>query len=121
LVHHEGSPRVAKGKQVKGSEPAVRRRLSPRVERERKIQRIVTAIGVFAIIFAVVVVGIGWYFAEYRPTHQIVMKVNGVPIDMLYYIETLKSYGVSDAVPIVEQAELLRQAADKLGVTVTDA
>jgi len=111
---------LAGGKQVRDGESA-RRRLSPRVEREKRTRRIVTAVGVFAVIFSVSLVGVGWYLNEYRPYKVTVMKVNGVVLDMRHYVETLKSYGVDDAVSVIEQAELIRQAADSLGVEVTDS
>ncbi len=112
---------MERGKTGKDIRPVSRSRLS-REAREKRIQRLVTLIGTFAIIFSVLLVGTGYYITNYRPYHQIVMKVNGREIDMRYYVQMMKLGGTSvDTAELIEQAILLEEAATKLGVSVSES
>jgi hypothetical protein len=88
----------------------------------------------FTIIAVVVgLVGAGmyeWYKVDYKPMHEVVVDVNGTQFDMSYYIDMLTyvsgqysqyaSYFTSYALQYTEDYELLRQNAEKLGITVTE-
>jgi parvulin-like peptidyl-prolyl isomerase len=87
--------------------------------------------GVFIIAAVVVIVLIGWYMGEYRPMHQTVIAVNDTEFDASYYIDAIRFVGrdqpveylQSQADPLIqqiEQGELIRQAALKLGIIVSD-
>ena len=85
-----------------------------------------------AIIAAVLVLvgtGIyfGWYVPVYRPLHETVAEVNGVKFNMAYlldfsqyeygqYASMFLDYGLSD----IQNDELMRQEAEKLGFTVSE-
>ncbi len=106
------------------------------VAREKR-QRNFTAIIKFAVysVIAVVIglVGIGishWYEDDYSPMHEIVVDVNGTKFDMTYYIDMLKyvsgeyyqyaEYFTNYALQYIEYYELIKQEAEKLGITVTE-
>ncbi|MFH0847816.1 MAG: peptidylprolyl isomerase, partial [Chloroflexota bacterium] len=109
---------MAKEKKVVKSAPA--RRLTRREKGER-LRRLVNLVGVLAIVIALAVVGFGWYFTDLRPYSQTVMMVNGAPVDMRYYVEALKYYGLNADIPtIIEHSELMREAAAELGIEASD-
>ncbi len=97
-----------------------KRRLSQR-ERESRMQRFVLLAGTLIIVSVVTLVGSGYYFTTYRPLHQIMLKVNDKEFDMAYYVAALKFFGTGkDVTERLQQNELIRQAAEKLGITVSD-
>lgn len=97
-----------------------RSRLSRR-DRESRMQRFILLTGTIVIVAVVGLVGTGYYFTTYRPLHQTAMIVNGTEFDMAYYVSALKFFGSGQTVTeLLQQNELVRQAAEKLGVTVTD-
>jgi len=122
---------LAKKKIEKPRREVTKRQLS-RWQQQKKRQRIIFGVGIVIISVVLVVVGVGWYINEYRPLHQTVIRVNDTEFDMNYYIERLKFYGagqgifylysvVYDVETIIEQSELIRQAAMKLGISVSDS
>jgi len=97
-----------------------RSRLNERA-RESRLQRFVLLAGTIVIVSVVSVVGTGYYITQYRPLHQLACKVNEKESDIAYYVSGYKYYGTSqDITKIVEQNELVRQAAEKLGFSVSD-
>ncbi len=107
-----------------------RRQLSHRRQQERR-RRIITTVGIIIITLVVILVGVGWYLGDYRPRHETVIRVNDTEYDMNYYIRVLKLYGegqsaenllalTDEVVNVIQQSELVRQAAEKVGVTVSD-
>jgi len=122
---------LTKKRTEKAPREVTRRQLS-QWQRQKKRQRIVFTVGVVIIAAVLVVLGVGWYINEYRPLHQTVIKVNDTEFDMDYYVEALKVYGggqsaiymysmASDVEGIIKRDELARQAAMKLGVSVSDS
>ena len=120
---------MAKKKIEKPQREVTKRQLS-RWQQQKKRQRIIFIVGSCIIAAVLVVLGVGWYINEYRPLHQIVIKVNDTELDMDYYIETLKFYGAGqsaiymyavadEVVGIIQRDELVRQAAMKLGISVS--
>lgn len=100
-------------------------------QRQKKRQRIILGLGIFVIAAVIVIVGVGWYIGQYQPLHQTVIRVNNTEFNMKYYIEMLKLYGsdqlsqytqylADSAVKNIEQNELIRQGALKLGISVSD-
>jgi len=97
-----------------------RGRLNQR-ERESRMQRFVLLAGTIVIISVVALVGSGYYFTQYRPLHQLIFRVNDKEFDMSYYVSAYKFYGTGqEVIELVEQNELVRQAAEKLGISVSD-
>jgi parvulin-like peptidyl-prolyl isomerase len=111
-------------------------------KQHQRRQRIIFLSGILIIVAALVVVGagvyFGWYVPERQPLQETVIRVNDTEFDMEYYVEMLKyeilqmsawgidvgaeqlSYMASGAVTFIENAELVRQEALKLGITVSD-
>jgi hypothetical protein len=102
-----------------------------RWERQKKRQRIILTSGIFVIVLALAVVGIGWYLGQYKPMRETVIKVNGTEFAMDYYVEMLKlegayhsvtdlSYVADSTLQNIQRNELLRQGALELGFSVAD-
>ncbi len=119
-----------KKKAEKAPREYTRRQLS-QWQRQKRRQRIIFFSGVSIITAIVLIVLIGWYMGEYRPLHQTVIRVNDTEFDMSYYIDVLKIGGrdqpaenirnlADSAVREIEQNELIRQGALKLGIKVSD-
>ena len=76
------------------------------------------------------IVAVGWYVSQYRPLHQTVIRVNDTEFDMKYYIEMLKfnsqgqppeyvQFAAASIIQQIEQNELIRQEALKLGISAS--
>ena len=122
---------MAKKNAEKPRREFTRRQLSHWRQQEKR-RRIIFTVGISIIAVVVVLVGVGWYIGDYRPRHETVIRVNDTEYDMNYYINMLKLYGkgqsaddlfaLSDeAVNVIQQSELVRQATEKVGVTVSDS
>jgi parvulin-like peptidyl-prolyl isomerase len=117
-----------KEKRAKPKQAPTKRQLS-RWQRERRLRRII--IGV-AIVFLVAVVGYavhGFYENEIKPFREVAIEVNEVSFDMGYYVDVLDAqtkgmdasnvyYQTDWVATYVEEAELMRQAAENLGISV---
>jgi len=100
-------------------------------QRDKKRQRLTFIIGSSIIAAALIIVGVGWYVGQYRPSHQTAIRVNDTEFNMGYYVEMLKvqslgqpdsylPYIADDVIRSIEQNELIRQGASKLGISATD-
>ena len=118
-------------KKVEKPQRIVTKRQLSHWQRQKKRQRIILGLGIFVIAAVIVIVGVGWYIGQYQPSHQTVIRVNNTEFNMKYYIEMLKLYGgdqpgqytqylADSAVKNIEQNELIRQGALKLGISVSD-
>jgi len=117
-----------KEKRAKPKQAPTKRQLS-RWQRERRLRRII--IGV-AIVFLVAVVAYavhGFYENEIKPFREVAIEVNGVAFDMGYYVDMLDAQTTGmDASNVfyqtdwvgmyIEDAELMRQAAENVGISV---
>ena len=121
---------MAKRKMEKPRREFTKRQLS-RWQQQLRRQRIVLGIGVFIIVGVLGTIGVGWCIKEYRPLHQIVIRVNDAEFDMGYYVDTLKLYAEGRSAQSIsflgnqveeniKQGELIRQAVAKLEITVSD-
>ena len=104
-------------------------------QKQKRRQRIILIAGmtIIAAVFIIVGTGVyrGWYLPDYKPSHETIIEVNGTKYDMNYYIKAaeLQSQGQTQYIqyfldPVVtslEQAEVIRQEALKLGISVSDA
>ena len=112
-----------------------KRQLS-RWQQQKRRQRFILSAGIAVIIAVLGVFGAGayyqWYIPEYKPLRETVIEVNDTKFDMDYYVKMLKLYGGSvsptelpnladQVVKVIEQNELMRQEAMKLGFSVSDA
>ena len=121
---------MAKKKVEKPRREFTRRQLSHWQQQKRR-QRIIAISGISIIAVVIVLVGAGWYISQYRPLRETVIRVNDTEFNMDYYVKTLKFYGegqtsyymyslADEAVMIIEQNELVRQEAMKLGISVSN-
>ena len=119
---------MAKKKKVKPRREFSRRQLSLWQQRKRR-QRIVMAVGLSIVVAVLALVGVGWYINEYLPLQEVVISVNDVKFNMDYYIKMLKLYSggqpasvyyvADEVITVIEQNELIRQEAMKLGISVS--
>lgn len=121
---------MAKKKKADKPRELTRRQLS-QWQRQRRRQRTVTIGGIAIIAAIIVIVLLGWFLGEYRPLHQVVIRVNDTEYDMAYYIDALSLSGrgqpVENIMAIaggvirqIEQDELIRRGALSLGISVSD-
>jgi len=132
---------LAKKKAEKPKREVTKRQLS-RWQQQKRRQRIIFGAGILIVVAVLAIVGVGvyfgWYVPEYEPLHETVIEVNDTQFDMDYYIKMFKyrileyeSYGISltieqmpsladEVVRVIEERELIRQAATELGITVSD-
>ncbi|HUU65340.1 MAG TPA: peptidylprolyl isomerase [Dehalococcoidales bacterium] len=121
---------MAKKKAVQPQRIFTKRQLS-HWQQQKKRQRIILIMGISIIVAVIVIMGVGWYLAQYQPLHQMAIRVNDTEFNMKYYIEMLKvdswntpaSYlsSLADAeVEKIERNELMNQGALKLGINVSD-
>ncbi len=113
----------------------------------KRRQFVILASGVLALAAVIIILIAGWYLSIYRPMHEVLIKVNETSFDMSYFIDklTIQSRSlqqslsslpkdqfaqyynqyfnqVAESLPKgIEQGELMRQAAAKLGITVNEA
>ena len=126
----KGNQFVAKKKREEKPREYTRRQLSHFQKAQRR-QRIIFISGTSIIVAIVLIVMLGWFFTEYRPLHRTVIKVADSEFNTSFYIDTLVSSAqantdqsvevVNTNVPnIIVQEELLRLAAEPLGIVVDD-
>ncbi|HUT68843.1 MAG TPA: peptidylprolyl isomerase [Dehalococcoidales bacterium] len=119
-----------KKKAIKPQREFTRRQLS-HLQKQKRRQRIIFFGGISIIAAVVLIVLIGWIMADYVPLHKTVLKVNDTEFDASYYIDVLKIAGTnqqssnlqtlaSSVAQQIAQDELIKQGAEKLGITVND-
>jgi hypothetical protein len=124
---------LAKKKAEKPKRELTKRQLSRWQQQERR-RRFTLTIGMAIVIVVLGVIGVGlytqWYVPEYKPLGEVVIEVNDTQFDMDYYIKMLQIYaggsvqqmygGADEVTKLIEQNELIRQEAMKLGISVSD-
>jgi parvulin-like peptidyl-prolyl isomerase len=130
-----------KKKVEKPSHAPTKRQLSHWKQHQRR-QRFIFGSGILIIVAVLVVIGVGvyfgWYVPERQPLKETVIRVNDTEFNMDYYVKTIKyqtlqleSMGISvgieqmtylaeGAATAIQNNELVRQGASKLGITVSD-
>ncbi len=122
---------MAKKKKAEKPKREFTRRQLSHLQKQRRRQRIIFFGGIAVIAAVVVIILVGWIMGEYVPMHRTVLKVNDTEFNMSYYIDVLKiaaeNQGTSEINRLagsvsqqIIQDELIRQAAEKLGITVSD-
>jgi parvulin-like peptidyl-prolyl isomerase len=121
---------VAKKKREEKPREYTRRQLS-HFQKQQRRQHIIFIGGISIIVAIVLLVMLGWFFTEYHPLHRTVIKVAGSGFNTSFYIDTLilsvnanQDQSVeetnADVPNIIVQDELLRLAAEPLGIVVDD-
>jgi len=121
---------LVKKRREKPRREITKRQLSMWQRQERR-RRIIFSVGIFIIAAVLVVVGVGWYIGQYKPLHEVVIRVNDTEFNMNYYIKALKYYGrgmpagqllylTGQVEEAIEQGELIKQEAAKLGISVSN-
>lgn len=119
-----------KSKAQKPQHEVTRRQLSY-WQQQQKRQRIIRIAAIILMAAVLIIVGGGWYLNQYRPLHQIAIRVYDTKFNMDYYIRMLKIYRevvspeyyyslADDVATIIERNEMIRLGAMKLGITVSD-
>jgi parvulin-like peptidyl-prolyl isomerase len=132
---------MAKKNKVEKPRREVTKRQLSRWQQQKKRQRLIFGLAILVIVAVLSIVGVGvykgWYVTEYEPLHETVIEVNDTKFDMDYYITMFEyyfytyyyeqgipveymEYVADDIVEIIEQNELIRQAAMELGISVSD-
>jgi len=125
---------LAKKKAEKPKRELTKRQLS-RWQQQKKRQRIILGSGILIIVAVLGIVGSGvynqWYIPDYKPLRETVIEVNDAKFNMDYYIKMLRIYSggasaqqmynmADEVTKLIEQGELVRQEAMKLGISVSD-
>jgi parvulin-like peptidyl-prolyl isomerase len=122
---------LAKKKNVeKAPREMTHRQLSHHKKAQRR-QRIILFSGISIIVAIVLIIIGGWFGVEYLPLHKTIFQVYDTKFNTAYLIDTLKIYGksqgssmfasmVSSVINEIIQNELIRQDAEKLGISVSD-
>jgi parvulin-like peptidyl-prolyl isomerase len=125
---------LAKKKAEKPRRELSKRQLSRWQQQERR-RRFTFIIGMSIVVAVLALIGVGvynqWYVPEHKPLGEVVIEVNDTKFDMDYYVKmlriyaggrtSLEFYSVADQVTkFIEENELVRQEAMKLGVSVSD-
>jgi parvulin-like peptidyl-prolyl isomerase len=122
---------LAKKKDVKKPPREMTRRQLSRHKKQQRRQRIIFISGISIIVVVILILLVGWFNGEYRPMHRTVIRVGDVKFDTRYYIDSLKGYGAgqsaeqfrsitSSVTSNIVRNEIMRQAAEKLGIVVSD-
>jgi len=122
---------LAKKKKAEKPQREFTRRQLSHLQKQRRRQRIIFYGGISVIAAVVIIILVGWVVGEYIPVHRTVIKVNDTEFSMSYYIDVLEiavaNQGTSEINRLagsvtqqIIQDELIRQAAEKLGITVSD-
>ena len=110
-----------------------------RQQQQKRRQRIFLIVGISVIAVVAGVIGGGWYKNEYLPVRETVIRVNDTEFNMGYYVDMLEVQGrlykqiygpeqaylymqpLADEVErFIQQTELMRQAAEGLGIVVSE-
>jgi len=121
---------LVKKKTEKPKREVTKRQLA-RWQKQKRRQRFVFSAGVLIIVAIVSIILTGWYFTQYRPQHKTVIMVNDTSFDLNYYTKTLKCHSqgqptdmlyvlADEVVWRIEQNEMVRQAAGKMGISVSN-
>jgi hypothetical protein len=122
---------LAKKKNVEKKPREMTRRQLSHHKRQLRRQRIIFLSGISVIVVVALIVLVGWFMGEYYPMHRTVIQVGDVKFNTRYYIDAMKIYGANQPVAqfnnigvtvgnYIVQNEIIRQAAEKLGITISD-
>ena len=118
-----------KQKKFKPKEVPTKHQLS-RWQREKRIQRIIISVAAVFLVGVISYVGYSHYNNDVKPLHEIVIEVNDISFNMGYYVKMLdaqtrtvcalsKAFTSAQVRTYIEDAELMKQGANDLGIVVT--
>jgi parvulin-like peptidyl-prolyl isomerase len=121
-------------KQAEEPKREMTKRQLSRWQQQEKRRRFIFTIGMSIVIVVLAIIGIGlynqWYIPERKPLGEIVIEVNDTQFDMAYYITMLQIYVggsaqemynmADDVARLIQEGELVRQEAIKLGISISD-
>jgi parvulin-like peptidyl-prolyl isomerase len=122
---------LAKKKNVeKAPREMTHRQLSHHKKAQRR-QRIILFSGISIIVAVILIILGGWFAGEYLPLHKTIIQVYDTKFDTSYLIDSLVLFSkmqnttdlagiTNDAVSIIMQDELMKQEAEKLGISISD-
>ncbi len=110
----------------------VAKKIPPRWRRDQNIARLIWIIIPLIIVVSLSLVGFWAYNSYVSVWHQPIAKVNEKVIDMDYYVKMLRYYSMiwgptvdeftlpSQVLQIVEENEIIRQEAARLGISIPE-
>ena len=118
-------------KKVEKPQRFVSKRQLSQWQRQKRRQHLIYILGIFIIVLAVALVGAGWLITDYLPMHATVLKINDREFNMQYYVHTLiiggfvktadyLGYVADTLLTDIQSNELTKQAAFKLGISISD-
>lgn len=121
---------MAKKKPEKPQRVFTRHQIS-HYQQQKKRQRIILSLGLIIITAVILIMGVGWFVSEYQPMHEKAITVNDTEFNMQYYVDLLKLQGkdqpaeyvqylADNIILTIEQNELIRQEALKLGISISN-
>ena len=100
-------------------------------QKQQRRHRLILILGISVIATVLGVVGRGWYIDQYLPLQETVIRVNDTEFNMGYYVKMLEFSGrgqpdflpylADQVVTSIEQNELIRQGAERLGIVATNS
>jgi hypothetical protein len=125
---------LVKKKEEKPQHEYTKRQLSHHRKQQLR-QKIILFSGIAVLVAVVALVISGWYFGDYRPYHQTIVKVYDTNLSEADLIDTMKYYysmyaAYGQTIDLSQQTdyilssmvqnELLRRGAEQLGISVSD-
>jgi hypothetical protein len=126
---------LAKKKKTEKAPRQYTKRQLSNIQRHKRRQNIILYGGIGIIALVVIIVLVGLYIGEIRPYQQTALKVYDREFNVRYYIDAAR-FGIElypqeyrtqvvdtviQSLPsVVERTELIRRAAEELGITVDD-
>jgi peptidyl-prolyl cis-trans isomerase SurA len=122
---------LAKKRKQEIHQPVMTHRQLSRHKKQLRRQRLFLYCSIAIIVAIVGIILGGWIAGEYMPLHRTVLQVYDTKFDTSFLIDSLVVFGAyqsstdwssiaSMAMYQIQQDELIRQAAAKLGITVSD-
>ena len=100
-------------------------------QKQTRRRRLILILGISVIAAVSGIIGRGWYINQYLPMHETVIRVNDTEFNMGYYVKMLELSGrgqpdflpylADQVVTAIEQNELIRQEAERLGIVATNS
>lgn len=122
---------MAKKKDIATAPREMTHRQLSRHQKQQRRQRIIFFGGIGVILAVILIIVGGWFFSEYMPFHQTILSVYDTKYDATYVIDAFALYGRSQGADYlsqmggsianqIQQNEILRIAADKIGISISD-
>jgi len=91
-------------------------------QKEKRIQRIALIGGIIVVAAVLILVGSGLYINQFKPLHEIVIRVGDTEYDMDYYIDMLAYFGLTQGTENIQyMTDYAAQYIEQNKVTVDAA